>query len=248
MAPTDRDHLSLARRGWYISLRQRRVFVRQKICKQKRPRQALTKKIQPSQMIPTNMNPYSSWGGSSSSSSGATSPIYGALPYPRASGGNPAPSLATFHLTSFSPTILNSWVIGASAGQAYYQITTDKQMVGYTVIKTVDGRSVALVEWQKHPRVEVRGAVEKQDTREWLRISRDKTYRTMTLKNLEFKWIPEDKYINLYSKSSHPQFYGRISRAENAVVIEVTGEAMQMGLLDGIVTAAVILQCGQNID
>jgi hypothetical protein len=49
-------------------------------------------------------------------------------------------------------------------------------MPGYTVFKNaLDKKSIALVEWTKHPRVEVRGAVPKQETKEWLKISRDKT-------------------------------------------------------------------------
>ncbi|KAJ7064787.1 hypothetical protein C8F01DRAFT_983428 [Mycena amicta] len=204
--------------------------------------------------IPTNLNPYSAWSqqssasGSSSSSSSSSPSMYGALPYPNAPGTNPAPNLATFHLTSFNPTILNCYVLGTSSAQIYYTVSTDSQMVGYTVIKTVDGRGVALVEWQKHPRVEVRGAVPKQDTRDWLKLSRDKTYRTMTIRGVQYKWIPDKEYINLYSRGPTAQFYGRISRGDNSVVLEVTGEAMQVGLLDGIVTAAVVLQCGQNFD
>ncbi|KAF7318820.1 hypothetical protein HMN09_00217300 [Mycena chlorophos] len=196
-------------------------------------------------MIPTNHNPYSTWGSTSSSGSS----IYGALPYPNSPPpSNPLPNLATFHITAFDPTILNSQVVGTSNGQVYYTISTDAQMAGYTVVKRVDGQGVALVEWQRHARVEVRGAVQKQDTKDWLKISRDQSYRMMTVRGTQYKWVPENQYINLYSRSSTPQFYGRISRGEGSVVLEVTGDAMQNGLLDAIVTAAVILQCGSNID
>ncbi|KAJ7126346.1 hypothetical protein C8R44DRAFT_874699 [Mycena epipterygia] len=185
-------------------------------------------------------NAYSQYGGARAS--GPPPSVFGALPYP-----TPPTTLTAFYLTSLSPTVLNCAVVGPRA-RLHYSVSTDSAMPGYTVVKTADKKSIALVEWQAHPRVEIRGAVAKQETRDWLRISRNKTYRTMTIRGFEYTWAPDNQYINLCSAGISPQFLGRISRGEETVVIEVTPDAIQLGLLDTIVVVTVLLQCGHNID
>ncbi|KAJ7785241.1 hypothetical protein DFH07DRAFT_681166, partial [Mycena maculata] len=173
--------------------------------------------------------------------------VFGVLPYPTPpSTGNPAPPLVAFFLTALNPGVLNCTVVGPPGGaRAHYTVTTDNAMPGYTVVKNAERRSIALIEWQKHPRVEVRGAVPKQDTRAWLKLSRDQTYRTMSIAGCQYTWAPEKQYINLCSSG---QFLARISRGDDAVVIELTPDAIQLGLLDSTVVVAVLLQCGHNID
>ncbi|KAJ7211770.1 hypothetical protein GGX14DRAFT_449114 [Mycena pura] len=123
-------------------------------------------------------------------------------------------------------------------------------MPGYTVVKCAGGTRVALFEWKEHPLVEVRGTVivPKQETRSWLRLSRDRKYRTMTIGETRYIWTPDKGHINLHSSGGSPQLLGRISRGENTVIIEVAKEAIDRGLLDPIVTAAFLLQCGHSID
>ncbi|KAJ7485757.1 hypothetical protein FB451DRAFT_941127, partial [Mycena latifolia] len=176
--------------------------------------------------------------------------VYGALPYPtppslRSSG---APPLTAFYLTALSPTVLNCTVVGPRA-RAHYAVSTDGSMPGYTVIKRAkDRKSIALIEWAAHPRVEVRDAVAKQETRHWLWISRDQTYRTMTIRGCEYTWAPDNQYINLCASGPTPRFLGRISRGDDTVVVELTPDALQLELLDTAVVVAVLLQCGHNID
>ncbi|KAJ7790201.1 hypothetical protein B0H14DRAFT_3570830 [Mycena olivaceomarginata] len=212
----------------------------------------------------TNHNPFYGWSssqsrhGSSSSRGGGASTglgagetppsVFGALPYPTPPSSRYAPNLTTFYLTSLNPGVLNCAVLGPHA-RLHYTVSTDANMPGYTVFKNaLDKKSIALVEWTKHPRVEVRGAVPKQETKEWLKISRDKTYRTMTVRGFQYTWAPENEYINLCSSGPSPQFLGRISRGEDTVVVELTADAIQLGLQDTTIVVAVLLQCGHNID
>jgi len=48
-------------------------------------------------------------------------------------------------------------------------------MPDYTLMKNASGTGLALVEWQDHPLVEVRGDLIKQGVRGWLKLSEDKT-------------------------------------------------------------------------
>lgn len=83
-----------------------------------------------------------------------------------------------------------------------------------------------------------------------------------------FVWAPDGKYIcvrvpmnpcfvcpftpssiQLYSSGlGAPQIYARICREEGAVELELTAEAIQIGLLEVCVAAALLLQSGRKID
>ncbi|KAJ7667154.1 hypothetical protein B0H17DRAFT_1251948 [Mycena rosella] len=169
--------------------------------------------------VHTHLNPFD-WSGQPSARSGASAPT------------SSAPPLTAFYLTALRPTVLNCTVVGPRA-RVHYTVSTDGAMPGYTVVKrAADRKSIALVEWQAHPRVEIRGAVAKQETREWLRISRDQTYRTMTIRGAQYTWAPDNQYINLCSTGPIPRFLGRISRGDDSVFIELTPDALQLELLD----------------
>jgi hypothetical protein len=45
-----------------------------------------------------------------------------------------------------------------------------------------------------------------------------------------------------------PQVYAQVSRDEDSVTLELTAEAIQIGLLELCVAATFLLQCGKNID
>jgi hypothetical protein len=58
-----------------------------------------------------------------------------------------------------------------------------------------------------------------------------------------------DVLLQLYSAGlGAPQIYARVAREEGAVALELTSEAIQIGLLEVAVAAALLLQCGRNID
>jgi hypothetical protein len=55
--------------------------------------------------------------------------------------------------------------------------------------------------------------------------------------------------LQLYSAGlGTPQIYARVTREEGAVALEITAEAIQIGLLEVCVAAALLLQCGRRID
>ena len=48
--------------------------------------------------------------------------------------------------------------------------------------------------------------------------------------------------------SSAPRVLGRISRVPTSVTLELTPEAVQLGLLEPALVATALLSCGHNID
>ncbi|XP_006463489.1 hypothetical protein AGABI2DRAFT_179825 [Agaricus bisporus var. bisporus H97] len=199
-----------------------------------------------------HQNPFGSWAeagqGHSSGSLWNSNPapsVFGALPYP------PPPSRTiTYYLTGFKPDIFNCCVIG-SQNQVYYQIVTDSNMPGYTVIKNAEGKNISLIEWQAHPFVEIRGVLAKQNVMNWLRVSPDNSYRSMEIRGTRYIWAPRDKSINLYSggNGTPAMFLAKVTRSGNqTITIEMIPDAIQLGLLDPIVTATTLLLSGRNID
>ncbi|KAF9460041.1 hypothetical protein BDZ94DRAFT_1170561 [Collybia nuda] len=195
-------------------------------------------------------NPYGAWadaGQQPSAAWGESVPppsIFGALPTPSMS---PSPNMAVFHATSFSPTIFNSTVVGPQ-GQVYFHIVTDNELSGYTVFKDAQNKSVALIEWKTPPTVELRGVMS-GSARSWLKLSPDRSSRSMEIRGMRYTWAPHNQAINLYVGEGHSAtFLARVSRTKSSLAMELTPHASQLGLLNSIVVAAFLLQCGRNID
>lgn len=92
----------------------------------------------------------------------------------------------------------------------------------------------------------------------------------MEVRGMKYMWVPKEKTINvsemswlvhfrmvflihfflqLYAATSgNPKFVARINRSNGAIVLDFTPEAMQLGLLEPVVTACLLMQCGRNID
>ncbi|KIK64534.1 hypothetical protein GYMLUDRAFT_220969 [Collybiopsis luxurians FD-317 M1] len=174
--------------------------------------------------------------------------IYGALPfaYPTDS-----PPLMSFAFTNFNPSIASCIVLGPN-GSPQFRVLTDPLMPGYTMVKTTDGKSCALIEWGPPAKVEIRGTISKQPASNFLRPSLDGRYRIMVIGSREFMWFPDHGHgtISLYtvSSSENPEFLGRISRSGRAIRLDMTQNAVRAGLLQACITATVLLQNGQNID
>ncbi|KAJ7741923.1 hypothetical protein DFH07DRAFT_980920 [Mycena maculata] len=199
------------------------------------------------------MNPYAQGGWSNAynpnavnSQPSGTSPLYGALPYPTPS--STAPTFLTFIFTPLDGTILNSLVMGPQS-KTYFRINTDSISSGFSIIQNPTLESVALIEWRSHPIVEIRNIVSKRSTSQLLALSSDNTHRVMELRGKKFRWTPSEGYIRLYSTGvPNPQLFGRISQGQNGVVLEVTTEAVHIGLLEVCITSALLLMSGRNID
>ncbi|KAJ7189196.1 hypothetical protein C8R46DRAFT_1056791 [Mycena filopes] len=194
-------------------------------------------------------NPFTNgWNAAHPGSSGNTVPqpsIFGALPYPTRSMTT---MFMSFLFTSFTPTILNSTVVGPKS-KTYFRITTDTPTVGFTVIHNSANQPMIIIEWLKHPVIEIRDIVSKRQTADWLPLSADKSYRTMTALGKTFVWAPDGRYICLYSAGlGSPQIYARVIREDGEVALELTSEAIQIGLLEICIAAALLLQCERKID
>ncbi|KAF4618791.1 hypothetical protein D9613_010007 [Agrocybe pediades] len=189
-------------------------------------------------------HPFGSWAEQGQGQgSWSTSPVYGALPYPSDSS-----NFTTYYFTSFKSDVLNCNVINQQ-GHLAYKIVTDNTMPGYTVIKNAEGKNVSLIEWQSHPMIEIRGLLTKQYVRQWLGLTQEKSSRIMTVRGMQYIWAPRDKSINLYAGGPRsPTLLGRITRGQGAITLDMTPDAMQLGLLDSVIAASLLLQCGRNID
>ncbi|KAJ7668025.1 hypothetical protein B0H17DRAFT_950228 [Mycena rosella] len=200
------------------------------------------------------MNPFAQGGWSNSYNSNAvnnnqwgTSPsVYGALPY--STPPTTTPQFITFTFSPLDGTILNSIVIGPHS-RTYFRITTDSTSSGFSVVQNPKLESVTLVEWRNHPIVEVRDIVSKRSTSQWLALSSDKTYRVMSARGRNFRWTPSASYIELHSTGvPNPQLFGRLSQGQSGAILELTTEAVQVGLLEVGVASALLLMSGRNID
>ncbi|KAF8893228.1 hypothetical protein CPB84DRAFT_1326676 [Gymnopilus junonius] len=186
-------------------------------------------------------HPFGSWTESGQGGS-SVSPTFGALPYP----SDPTCSYSSFYFSSFHPDVMNCVVVGPQ-GQQLYQVVTDKDVPGYTVIKKADGSNISLIEWKSRPLIEIRGLLSKQPVGTWLGLSGDK--RAMTVRDIEYNWAPRGKSINMYvGVPKNPILLVKITRKNGAIQLDMSSDAIQLGLLDSVVTAAFLLQCGRNID
>ncbi|KAJ7698063.1 hypothetical protein B0H17DRAFT_927786 [Mycena rosella] len=139
--------------------------------------------------------------------------------------------------TSFSPTIMNCIVVGPQS-RPYFRIE-DAPILGVSVFQNSNGQNIALVQWHQHPEVEIRNIVTRQRTSEMLSLSPDQSSRTMTVSGATVTFTTRDNVIWILR---------RISRGQGTVTLELTGEAIRLGLLEPAMLATFLLQYGRNID
>ena len=158
-----------------------------------------TKQPPPSPSMAFNMNPYTQGGwssrqqqqqshpASSSASSAAaaaqqswgTEPsVFGALPTLPVSAAPPRsmqPDSVTFQFTQFHATVLNCQVVGPQ-NRVAYRIVTEATTPSCTIWKDNESRNIAMVQWQPHATLEIRGVTPRQRIRDWLRLSPDQRF------------------------------------------------------------------------
>ncbi|KAL0947851.1 hypothetical protein HGRIS_013913 [Hohenbuehelia grisea] len=193
-------------------------------------------------------NPYGQAGWPNAANRGMGGPppsIFGALPY------YTPPTRANtliFQFTSFNPDVMNCTVLGPKA-QPYYRIVTDAPTPGFTVFQNGTGKNFAFIEWRSHPQVEIRGAVHKQRAGDLLPLSASRSLRRMQIGERQYEWIPNEQYISLCTAGSGArEVLARISRSQTCVNLEMTSQAISLGLLDIAVVVTVLLQSGRSID
>ncbi|KAJ7081358.1 hypothetical protein B0H15DRAFT_469278 [Mycena belliarum] len=172
--------------------------------------------------------------------------LYGALPF--SAPPNSSPNVIKFTFLASNGTILNSPISGPQA-QIYFRVTTDSTTSGFSVVQNARLESIAVIEWRRHPVVEIYGIVSKRDSSQLLSLSPDRTHRIMNVRGRNFRWMPHEHYVGLYSTSPvNPQFFGRILQTADGTAFEVTAEALQIGLLEIFVVSSLLLMCGRSID
>ncbi|GLB42172.1 hypothetical protein LshimejAT787_1101870 [Lyophyllum shimeji] len=194
-------------------------------------------------------HPYDGWAvsGQGQSSPWPSNPppsILGALPYPTVTYSS---SLVTYHITDFAPNVLNSKVVD-SRGRVHFIIRTDNEMPGYTAIQNAQQNSIALIEWKSSPTIEIRSLLTKQQVRNWLRLSPDRSARSMEVRGVKYIWAPHNQSINLHASDYARSFLANVTRAPTSIAIQITSDALEQRLLESTVIAALLLQCGRNID
>ncbi|KAJ7627932.1 hypothetical protein DFH06DRAFT_1102831 [Mycena polygramma] len=169
--------------------------------------------------------------------------IFGALPYPSRTS---APTFLAFRFACFKPTITNSTVTGPQS-RVFFRATSPTP--GFSVIYDASDDPIIIVEWAEHPIVEVRGIVSKRLASSWLALAQNGSHRKMEARGKHFVWVAGGEYIFLYAAGvGQPQVYAQISRDANSVTLELTTEAVQIGLLEICVAATFLLQSGKSID
>jgi len=196
-------------------------------------------------------NPFSSWvtAGNYKNDSGPLPSIVGALPYSQSSYPISPDDLVTFTFTSFNSTILNCNVLGPH-NRPYFFIVTDTSILpGFTFVRDVGGKNIAVVEWNTSPLLEIQGINSKQKIGDWLKLASNQSCRTMEVQGKTYNWAPYDSYICLtVTSTAAPRTLARISKSFNIVSLEMTSEAIKIGLLEVCVVTAMLLQCGRKID
>ncbi|ESK89078.1 hypothetical protein Moror_5353 [Moniliophthora roreri MCA 2997] len=205
----------------------------------------------PLNLLEMNINNPFAQGGWSNTNSSSQYPnlepsVYGALPYSSGSSNTTPNSVLTFQFTAFNPTILNCTVLGPGS-TPYFRVVDNNP---FTVFQNKDGRSIAVIEWRQSPGtvVEVRDIIQKQLVSTWLALSPDRTYRTMIARNMSLVWLPRDDYVGLFTTGSSADLYAKIIRGNSSVTLQITSQAVQLGLLESCIVAVVLLQSGRRID
>ncbi|THV04713.1 hypothetical protein K435DRAFT_648706 [Dendrothele bispora CBS 962.96] len=156
--------------------------------------------------------------------------------------------LLTFSFTSFCPDLSNCAVMGPHQ-QPYLFISTDLQRPTYTIFHDAQGGVIAYIEWQEQPMVQIRDMVSKCRVTDWLGHSLDKKSRIMFCGGSSYTWSPKNMSHDLFSleESSEPKFLARISKGRTTMFLDITGETLNLGLLNATIVATFLLQCNTRV-
>ncbi|KAL0950438.1 hypothetical protein HGRIS_010388 [Hohenbuehelia grisea] len=190
-------------------------------------------------------NPYAHWQqGNKQTFPSSTPSVYGALPF---SGPASKPAIITF-VFDLNPNLFNCVVTGPD-NQLIYTITTDNPRPGFTLMANARGQPIVVVEWQAHPIVEVRDAIQKQHTSRFLPLNSDRNARHMEVRGKRYTWAPGTNALCLFDPAKNPpELLAQVTNGPRRVVMEVSTYAIQAGLIDACIVSAFLLLCGRNID
>ncbi|TFK35940.1 hypothetical protein BDQ12DRAFT_756510 [Crucibulum laeve] len=178
------------------------------------------------------------------STSATTPPTFGALP----AASNALPTILEFKFTSYNPDIMNCLVYGPRNAQ-YFTISTDDTFPDTTTISKQGSQVVAVIEWHRHPIVEVKGQIPKQRAAQWMPLSENQSSREMNVNGKQFAWVPQGSSLQLFGTgTTSAQQYAKLIRGAQSLTLQLSTEAIQTGILEASVVAALLLQSGRHID
>ncbi|EIN08498.1 hypothetical protein PUNSTDRAFT_134877 [Punctularia strigosozonata HHB-11173 SS5] len=112
-----------------------------------------------------------------------------------------------------------------------------------------------MINWQESATVEIQGYSEGMNIADWLVRSEDSRSRTMEVGNMRYRWMPIGDHLCLTmhltptaDSSSTLCILCRVTKSRTEITLELSREAMVIGLEIPAVVATVILMSGKNID
>ncbi|KDR69073.1 hypothetical protein GALMADRAFT_77790 [Galerina marginata CBS 339.88] len=174
----------------------------------------------------------------------SSAPTFGALP----SFLERPTSVQKFTFTSFNPDIRNCVVLGPN-DHNFFTVHTNGSIT--TVLKANNPSPAAVIRWVQHPTVEAADGLAMQRANDFLKLSRDQTYRAMVADGRTYAWIPRENGIYLYNAGPHPPVEFARMRLGNdmtKVYLELTGEAFPAGLLKPTILSTILLFSGRALD
>ncbi|KAL0946105.1 hypothetical protein HGRIS_012370 [Hohenbuehelia grisea] len=189
-------------------------------------------------------NPYAHWSHSKSTFPSSAPSVFGALPF---SASPSKPAIISFYF-EFNVAIFNCVITGPD-NKVLYKITTDNPAPGFTIMTDAQGQAMAVVEWQAHPIVEIRGLVKKQHTARFLSLNADKSARHMEYNGKRYTWAPGTQALCLFNSAANPpEPLAQVTSGHQKVVMEMSSYAIQAGLVEVCAVSTFLLLCGRNID
>lgn len=120
--------------------------------------------------------------------------LFGALPYTGAAG-DADPTTMRF-IFNFNHTVLNSSVVGPR-DREYFNIMHNTPNRNNTLFRDAEGRSIAMIDWNGTPKVEIHALLQRQNASSWLALSTDRRQRTMNARGKWYAWVPEGNSVTV---------------------------------------------------
>ncbi|KAJ2924647.1 hypothetical protein H1R20_g12458, partial [Candolleomyces eurysporus] len=184
------------------------------------------------------LNPYADWPSQTS--------VFGVLP-PVSRSHTSNPPVFTFNYVTLSPDVLNCTITGPDAVPYLHVTTVDG---GYrTVFSKSNSGGLARIDWAGHASVDIPNCMGKQFIGQWL-VPAGGGRRIMTVRGSRFMWASGDNCIYLDRDGAPPSNHplARIYHVREAITLELTIEAVQLGLLEAAIVATVVFRSNRNFD
>ncbi|EIN08502.1 hypothetical protein PUNSTDRAFT_134880 [Punctularia strigosozonata HHB-11173 SS5] len=157
------------------------------------------------------------------------------------------------HFVGANPSILHCDVVD-SQGTAHYRVQSNVvNGILLTTVTDAANRTLALIDWQNNPAVEISGFLGRTSVAEWLERSPDLRARYMEVGKVRYTWQPVGNCIYLTIQlsadlSTPPHILCRVSKTGAEVSLELDSDASRLGIELPAAVATIVLMSGRNID